>query len=247
MGFTKKHNIDFEFVGYVPAPQLVAAVVGGRLDTNQPTHVNRTIAGIAAGAKIKAVVASSETSQRIPHMVGIVTKQSAIKSAADLVGKRIGITTIGGCHEYTPYAYLTKFGIENPKSKISIHVIPISAIEQALRQGDIDLAMMHKVPADIIRDGEFNIVFSDYDVWETIGGATPYFFTHQFIKDNPVVVRNFVATMSEAENWANQNADAAREITARRTKYDVNKLNERQYAPDGIIKPETVQVWIDLL
>jgi ABC-type nitrate/sulfonate/bicarbonate transport system substrate-binding protein len=246
-GIAAKHHIDFEYLGVVPAPQLVAAVVGGRIDTNPPTHINRTIAGISAGAKIMSVVASSETSQRIPHMVGIVNKNSKIRKPSDLVGKNIGITTVGGCHEYTPYAYLTKNGILDSKNKVHIHIIPLSGIEQALRQGEIDLAMMHKVPAEVIRQGEFDIVFSDYDVWETIGGATPHFFTHQYIKDNPEVIRNFVATMSETVNWTNSHPQEAREITARRAKSDINLVNEGFYAADGIIKPVTVQVWIDLL
>jgi ABC-type nitrate/sulfonate/bicarbonate transport system substrate-binding protein len=246
-GIAKKYHLDFEYVGVIPAPQLVAAVVGNRIDTNQPTHINRTIAGISAGAKILSVVGNTETSQRVPHMIGIVPKNSSIKTADDLVGKRIGITTIGGCHEYTPYAWLGKNGIENPKTKVNINVIPLSAIEQTLRQGDIDLAMLHKVPEEIIRQGEFDVVFSDYDVWGPDGGGTPHFFTHEFIKNNPEVVRNFVAAMSETVNWCNEHPHEAREITAKGSNYDVNKIAERYYVPNGIITPQSITVWIDLL
>ncbi|MDR1578019.1 MAG: ABC transporter substrate-binding protein [Deltaproteobacteria bacterium] len=149
-------------MGVIPTPQVVAAVVSGQIDTSLPSHINRTIAGISAGAKIKAVVGNTETSQRAPHMIGVVPKNSPIKTATDLVGKKIGVTTIGGCHEYTPYAWLGKNGIENPKTKVEIHVLPLNSIEQALRQGDIDLATLHKVPGEILKEGEFDVVFSDY-------------------------------------------------------------------------------------
>src|SRR5690242_19290197 len=60
LGFFAELGIKPEFVGVVPPPQLLAAVIAGRLDVGG-AHVNRTIAGINGGAKIKAVVASTET------------------------------------------------------------------------------------------------------------------------------------------------------------------------------------------
>jgi ABC-type nitrate/sulfonate/bicarbonate transport system substrate-binding protein len=247
LGFLKNHNLDFEYVGVIPSPQLVAAVVSGDIDVSPGAHINRTIAGISAGAKILAVVANTESSLRVPHMVGLVTKNSPIKTPADLIGKTIGIPTIGGCNEYTPYAWMGKNQISDPKTKVTVTVIPEKNLEQALRQGEIDLAMMHKVPEEVIKQGEFDIVFSDYDVWETDGGNTPPYFALDFIKNNPQTVRNFVAAMAETINWANANPQGAKEITAKKVNYDVNRLAERYYAPNGIIRPQTAQVWIDLL
>ncbi|MDR1578021.1 MAG: ABC transporter substrate-binding protein [Deltaproteobacteria bacterium] len=247
-GFLKKYNLDLEFVGVVPSPQYVAALVGAKIDVSPGAHINRTIAGISAGAKVKAVVAGTETTQKIPHMIAIVPKNSPIRKPIDLVGKKIGIPTIGGCNEYTPYALLAKNGVDNPKTKIEVTVLPEKTLEQVLRQGEIDVAMVHKVPADIIKKGEFDIIFSDYEVWGTEGGATPAYFTEQFIKERPDVVRAFVAAMSETINWSNDNhSQEAIEITARRTNQDPKNLSERYYSPNGIIKAEHAQVWIDLL
>ncbi|HWR56000.1 MAG TPA: ABC transporter substrate-binding protein, partial [Negativicutes bacterium] len=48
-------------------------------------------------------------------------------------------------------------------------------------------------------------------------------------------------------NWCNANPDKAAEITAKRANIDPKTVKRTRYAPDGIIKDETVTVWIDLL
>jgi ABC-type nitrate/sulfonate/bicarbonate transport system substrate-binding protein len=243
----QKHGIELEFVGVVPASQDVAAVVSGTIDVTPGNHINRTIAGVSAGAKIKAVAGKTESTQRVPHMIGIVPKDSPIYKPEDLIGKKVGIPTIGGCNEYTPYAWLNKFGVDDPKNKIEVTVVPEKNLEQVLRQGDIDLAMTHRIPVEVTRQGEFRIVFSDYDVWGSDGGATPLVFSTKYIAEHPDIVRAFVEATVEILNWSNANPDGAREITARRTNTDLNYVNERYFTPNGIIKPETATVWIELL
>ncbi|MDR1609059.1 MAG: ABC transporter substrate-binding protein [Deltaproteobacteria bacterium] len=247
LGFLKKHNLDFEFVGAIPSAQYVAALIGEKIDFGPGSHINRTIAGISAGAKIKAVVANTETTKQIPHMVALVTKTSQVRKPADLLGKRIGTPNIGGCSEYTPYAWLSKHGVENSRSKVEMKFLPEKNLEQILRQGEIDVAMMHKVPEDVIKKGEFDIIFSDYEVWENDGGATPPYFTLQYIKERPDVVRNFVEAWVEVVNWSNANMQEAINITARLTNQDPTKLKRSNYSHNGLLKPIHAQVWIDLL
>ncbi|MDR1873016.1 MAG: ABC transporter substrate-binding protein [Deltaproteobacteria bacterium] len=247
LGFYQKNGIKLNFVGAVPTTQHVAAVVSGEVDISPGKHVNRTIAGIAAGAKIRAIAAKTETTERVPHMIGIVPKDSPIKVPTDLVGKKIGIPTIGGCNEYTPYGWLSKFGLDDPKNQVEVIALPEKNLEQVLRQGEIDLAMTHKLPEEINRANEFRVVFSDFDVWGADGGATPFIISEKFIQANPEKVKAFVAATAEAINWTNEHPQEAREITARRTNTDLSVINEKYFAPNALIKPETVTVWIDLL
>ncbi|HBS57951.1 MAG TPA: hypothetical protein DEA44_01640 [Firmicutes bacterium] len=246
LGFFAEQGVKLEFAGTVPSPQLVASVVAGKIDVGA-AHINRTIAGISAGAKVKAVVAGTETTQEIPHMVYVTLDNSPIKSAQDMVGKKIGIPTIGGCNEYTPYGYMKKNGIADPKGKIEVIVMPESNLEQALRQGDIDIAGFHKNPNFLLARGGMKVLFTDYDVFGGVGGGTPFYFSEKFIKEKPDVVRRFVAAVAKANNWADANQQAAIDITVRRANAEPKMLRTGYFAPDGIIKPETVQVWIDLL
>lgn len=245
-GFFAEQGIKLDYVGVVPSGQLVASVVAGKIDIGG-AHVNRTIAGISAGAKIKAVVAQSETTRDIPHHTYITLKNSPIKGPQDLVGKKIGITTYGGCNEYIPYGYMRTGGIQDPRGKFEIIIMPETLMEQSLRQGDVDIAGFNRLPADLRASKEFDYLFSDYEPWGDVAGATPLYFTEKFIKEKPDVVRRFVTAMANTINWQNAHMQEAAEITARRANLDPNNVKIRYYAPDGIIKEETVKVWIDLL
>lgn len=246
LGYVKDAGLKFDYVGAVEAGQLVASVVAGKIDVGGG-HINRTIAGISAGAKIKAVVAQTETTEEVPHMSFVTTKDSPIKSAADIVGKKVGIPAFGGCNEYTPYAYLLKNGIQEPKGKFEIVTAPEIKLEQALLQGDVDIIGLHENPSTIIKRGNLRVVFTDYDIWGDEGGATPLYFSTKFIKEKPDVVRRFVEVISKTNDYVNANPDKAIEITAKRGDIEPGKIRANHFAPHGEIKKETVQTWIDLL
>ncbi len=246
LGYFAEEGIKLEYVGVVPSPQLVASVVAGKIDVGA-AHINRTIAGISAGAKIKAVVAGTETTKEIPHMVYVTLDNSPVKSAKDMIGKKVGIPTIGGCNEYTPYAYLKKNGIDSPKGKVEVIVMPEANLEQALRQGDIDIAGFHKNPNFLVARGGLKVLFTDYDVFGTVGGGTPFYFSEKFIKEKPDVVRRFVKAIAKANDWADANQQQAIDITVKRAKVDPKLLRTGYFAPQGIIQPETATIWIDLL
>jgi len=247
LGFMAEEGIKLEFVGIVPAGQLVASVTSEKLDVGG-AHVNRTIAGIAAGAKIKAVIANTETTEERPHMTYVVREDGPIKSAKDMVGKKLAIYAYGGCNEYTPYEYLRKNGISDPKGKFQIVIVPAGKEEEALRRGEVDIAGIHDSPENILKHGGgVRVLFTDYDVWGTVGGATPSYFSENFIKEKPDVVRRYVKAMAKTINWVNANPEQAAEISARRLKVDPGIVRANYYAPDGIIKEDSVQVWIDLL
>ncbi|HEY6009724.1 MAG TPA: ABC transporter substrate-binding protein [Geobacteraceae bacterium] len=247
LGFFAQEGIKPQFVGVVPPPQLVAAVIAGRLDVGG-AHVNRTIAGINAGAKIKAVVASTETTREQPHMVFVVPSNSPIRTAQDLIGKRVAIMAYGGCNEYTPYEWMRKNGIASPKGKLKIVVVPPGKEIDAVKHGDADVAGAHINPADVPRKGNnLRILFTDFDVWGTQGGATPNYFSEKFIKEKPDVVRRFVKAMGKTLNWINDNPEKAIAVFAKRVKVDPSTVKVNHYAPNGVIQEDTVKLWIDLL
>ncbi|MDR1578205.1 MAG: ABC transporter substrate-binding protein [Deltaproteobacteria bacterium] len=246
-GFFAENGIKLNYVGAVPNPQAIPSVLKGIIHVNSGGHVNTTISAISAGAKIKAVSAKTETTERIPHMVAIVKKDSQIKTATDLVGKKFASTTSQGCSGYFHLAYMKKNGIPDVKNASELVVLKEQVIEQALRQGDINIGLMHKNPIDYVTNDEFDVIFTDYDIWENRGGGVLFYLSLDFINKRPDIVRKFVDTMARTVNWANAHPQENREITARRFKADINVVKEAYYAPNAIILPETVTVWVDLL
>ncbi len=248
LGFFEVAGIKGEFVGELPQnTQLVAAVVAGHVDVGGK-HVNSTISGVDAGAKVKMVVGGSVTTKEQPHMVYVVKKDSPIQKPEDLIGKKIGISAYGGCTEYTPLEYLRlKAGITDPKGKFEIVIAPEANLEQVLLKGDADVVGLHVSPKYIATQPDLRILFTDYDVWEGRAGACPAYFSEKFIQENPDVVKRFVGAVAKANNWVNANQDKALEIIAEELKVDKLKVQAYYYAEDGIISEDSVQVWIDIL
>lgn len=245
-GFFAEEGIKPQFTGMIPPGQHVAAVASGTNDVGY-LHVNRTIAGIAGGAKIKAVAADTLTTKDFPHMEFVVLENSPLKKPTDIIGKKVGIIAMGGCNEYTPYEILAKNGITDPKGKFEFVVIPIGNEEQALRSGQVDVVGYHGHPADMFKRGGVRVLFNDYDVWGTVGGSCPWYFTEKFIKEKPDVVRRFVRAMAKTTDWINAHQQEAIEIQAQRLNFDAQKIVPMYFAEHALIKEDTVQVWLDIL
>ncbi|MDR0620915.1 MAG: ABC transporter substrate-binding protein [Deltaproteobacteria bacterium] len=245
-GFYEEEGIKPVFTGVIGPGQHVAAVVAKDNDVGT-LHVNRTINGIAAGAPIRAVVADSETSEAFPHMEYVVLSDGPLKTPTDIIDKNIGLNAVGGCNEYIPYGILKKLGIEEPQGTFEIVTVPSGNEELALRNGSIDVAGFHGHPLDVFNNGGVRVLFDDYDVWEAVGGATPWYFHEDFIRDNPEAVRRFVAAQSKTDKWINENREEAKRIQAERADIPVEKITIMNYTNDGIIKEDSVQIWIDIL
>ncbi len=249
LGFFAEEGIAFEPVGIIPSTQMVAAVVSGKIDVGAINggHVNNMIAGVAAGAKLKAVVANTESTPEIPHMVFVTLEDSPINTPQDLIGKKIGIGTIGGCNEYVPYIYLNRFGIDKPKGQVEMVAIPEPNLEQALRQGDVDVIGLHNKDFILARGG-LKYLFSDWEAFNgNTGGATPTYFSDKFIKAHPEVVRRFVKAYVKSLNWINEHPQEAIDITVAKTKSPRELARPVFFATNGIIKQESITSWIDIL
>jgi ABC-type nitrate/sulfonate/bicarbonate transport system substrate-binding protein len=247
LGFFEKEGIKPVFTGPLPPGQHIAAVVAGTNDVGS-MHVNRTIVGIQGGAKIKAVVAASETTSEFPHMEYVVLEESNIREPKDLLGKKVGVYTLGGCNEFTPYAWIKQnTDIEDPRGVFNFVVVPQGNEEVALRTGEVDVVGFHGHPIDVFERGGVRVLFDDYMVWGTVGGATPYYATTDFIEKNPETIRRFARAMAQASNWLNANQEEAKKIIAKRGNVNPKQMTLMYQAPDGIIKEDSVQMWIDLL
>ncbi len=247
-GFFREARIKPEFVGIVESGKQVPYVLAGKLDVGG-AHVNRTIAAKSNGAKVTAVVAQSETKKNFPHMTFAVLKDSPIKSAKDLVGKKYGTSAYGGCMEYTPYDYMRlKGGVADPKGQVEVVIIPPGQEVQALKQKLVDVISLSAYPKYVYKtEPGLRHLFIDYDVWGEVGGATPLYFSDEFIKKNPDVVRRFVGAIAKTNNWINSHLDEAKEITSKDYKIPKEKINAMYYAKDGIIKDNSIQLWIEAL
>ncbi|HEY9061804.1 MAG TPA: ABC transporter substrate-binding protein [Pseudobacteroides sp.] len=246
LGLFKEQKIKIERVGIVPWAQLIPSLISGKLDFASG-HINRVAAAVAAGAKVKAVAANTLTTKEKPHMTFVVKEESPIKTPNDILGKKVAIMAYGGCNEYTPYEYLKKNGLSDPKGKFEIVTVPAGKEEETLRKGNVEIAGTHDDPANLLGRGGVRILFTDYDIWGDVGGQAPYFAAESYLQKKADLVKRFVTVIGKVNKWINENQQKAIEIHAKKYEVDAAKVRVNYFVSDAVIKEDTVKLWIDIL
>lgn len=246
-GFFKKYGIEAKFTGVIGPAQHLPSVVSGANDVGGML-LDRTISGIAAGAKVKVVVDSSGPSNKaFPTFEYDVLADSPIKNPSDLLGKKIGVLALGGPHTYTPLLWLKKNGIDGA-GKLNFVIIPAGTQEQALRTKQVDVVAFVPHSVDAWSRGGLRKLFSDYDAFGEDGLSAPYYFSTDFISKHPDVVKNFIKAIKETNDYINKNPKEAQAIEAKYAKVDVSKITPAsKLNADGLIKESSVNTWISLL
>lgn len=244
-GWFAEEGLKIKWVGEIPAAQLVPSVAARQIDFAN-RHTPLVLTANAGGAKLKIIAAGARTTPDRPHMKYLVLDNSSIKGVKDFKGKKIAINSFGACSEYVLKEYLKRNGLEKD---VQFVVIPDANQEQVLKQGQIDVAVIHSPYYEkAVKSGGAREVFNDYVVDKGLSGMLPYFTSEELIRENPEVVRRFVKVLVRASNWTNKHHDEAAQIFAKRRGLDPKYAGSWEYYKDGIVPSDKeVQWWIDLL
>jgi ABC-type nitrate/sulfonate/bicarbonate transport system substrate-binding protein len=168
---------------------------------------------VAAGAPIQAVVSSygidSETFGGF-----YVLPDSPIKTARELIGKKVAMNTLGAHSEFMLREYLTRNGLSPAEVKqVELIVLPPPNTEQALRAGQIDVAVLSNTLRDRAEEhGKLRLLFSDYELFGTFSMGA-YVLRRRFIEDHPNTSKKLVSGIARAIEWARSTPRA--EVVAR--------------------------------
>ncbi|MDR1299542.1 MAG: ABC transporter substrate-binding protein, partial [Oscillospiraceae bacterium] len=205
-----------------------------------------------AGVNLKIVDAATLDSPQFEqtHMTWFVQEDSPIQSAADLSGKTIAFASLGGCEEIWNATLLRQNGLTQGDVEITVINSP-TAIEQALRQGQIDAGILHG-PNNVIADaaGGLRVLAKSYDIAAQSGDGTLSAvgcraFTEEFIAEHPAVVKAYVTAVNRAQVWANENYGKALEDTAKFLDVDYEHIAGCPYTTSLWVEREKLQFWID--
>lgn len=250
-------GVKLKWIGNtISGPQDIQAATTGDVDFGGA--FNGAVVKLAASkAPIKAVV-SYYGADKDSYNGFFVLNNSPIKTAKDLVGKKIGVNTLGAHAEAITKTYLSRNGLTDEEiKKVELVVVPPVNTEQALRQGQIDVASLSGVLRDKAVDrGGVRALYTDYELLGAFSAGT-YVIRQDFIKKNPDTVRKFVTGVAKAIEWARTQPRAdvvARfeQIIAKRGRNeDASSLKFfKSYAvagKGGLIEDKEFQTWIDWL
>src|SRR4029079_3941336 len=158
---------------------------------------------IAKGAPMKVV---STIYQSNPNAV-MALKKTGIKSVKDLAGKKVGVPS--GSSQTTMLPLLLKSN-NLKESDITMIYMPVASTVPALLQGQVD-AVLGSIDAYQIQaesqGAQLDVYrFADYGV-PTV--STSIFARHDFLKNNPDLVKNFGAASLKGWSFALDKPDQA--------------------------------------
>lgn len=249
-GFFKEVGINVKFIGQLEGGTLAQAVAKGDIDLFSSGHIIDIAMARAAGINLKVVLEGMVDSPDADkgHMFFFVRDDGKINSAQDLAGKKIAIASRGSCAEILTDQYLKDNGVD--KSKVEFVVMKDTQQEQALRQGQVDVAVLHQPYSYVARQTSgLKVLVSSYAIGEkagdaTAGGLAVRAFSEDFIKKNPAVVEAFVAADVKAQQWVKENFAASKAVYAAFNGTPVSGGN--QMPDEQWVDQKKVQFWIDM-
>jgi ABC-type nitrate/sulfonate/bicarbonate transport system substrate-binding protein len=250
-------DVKLKWVGNtISGPQDIQSAATGQTDFGGA--FNGAVVKLAANkAPIKAVI-SYYGSDKHAYNGFYVLQDSPIRSARDLLGKKVGMNTLGAHSEAMLDIYLQRGGLSRAEiAKVEPLVVPPVNTEQTLRQKQIEVAVLGGVLRDkALAAGGIRPLFTDYELLGAFSAGT-YVMTDRFLKVNPDTARVFVTAVGRAIEWSR--AAPHQEVIARMT--DIVKKRGRnedttplQYwrsygvaETAGRITGKELQLWIDWL
>ncbi|KIF04116.1 ABC transporter substrate-binding protein [Streptomyces sp. RSD-27] len=195
-------GLTLEWVGNtISGPQDIQSAATGQIHFGGA--FNGAIVKLAAGkAPIKAVISYYGVDQDA-YSGYYVLEDSPIHSARDLLGKKVGMNTLGAHSQAVLDIYLGRNGIAKAEAaKVEALVVPPVNTEQTLRQRQIDVGVLGGVLRDkAVAAGGIRPLFSDFDLLGRFSAGS-YVMTERFIKENPDTVRTFTTGVAKAIEWS---------------------------------------------
>jgi ABC-type nitrate/sulfonate/bicarbonate transport system substrate-binding protein len=237
-------------------PQDIQTVVTGDVDIGGAFY-GAIIKLIAAKAPVKAVVGLYGSDAKTYYGY-YVKEDSSIRSARDLIGKKVAVNTLGAHLEFVLREYLARNGLTTAEAKqVTLVAIPPVTGEQALRQGSVDVTTLDGVLRDkALERGGIRKLFADTDLFGNFTGGA-FILRAKFIKDNPNTSHKLIEGISRAIVWAQTRppeevrARFERIIATRKRNEDASPIKYWKStgiaSKGGLISDSEIQIWIDWL
>jgi ABC-type nitrate/sulfonate/bicarbonate transport system substrate-binding protein len=181
-------------------PQDIQFVATDQIDVGL-TFNGALVKAVQSGARVKAVIGSYGVDK--DYYAGYyVRADSPIRSARDLIGKKVGLNSLGAQQEAVLDEWLRRGGLDKDEvAKVERVALPPGFTDQVVRKGLVDLVVLRGiVQADALSRGGIRELFSDYDLYGDFTAGT-LVMNPRFIAEHPNTTRHLVAGVAKAIDW----------------------------------------------
>ena len=168
-----------------------------------------------------------------------------------MIGKNVSINYLGSCSELLFSEYLRQNGVK--REQLEWVVMADNQAENALRQGNIDVAGIHNVfTLSAMKRGGVRPLVNTWTIGTAAGNgpASSYStraFSEDFIKENPDIIKAYIAATVKTQHWINKNYDEAIKMAAEYLKVDIDKAGGTRFPDDFAVDPVKVNFWIKMM
>jgi NitT/TauT family transport system substrate-binding protein len=199
-GFFAKNGLDVQSIFIPGSPTLIATLNTGEVHLGY-TGGTATLGAAVGGLDLKIVASFGNFVQ-----TDLVVRPD-IKTPADLKGKRIGVTSIGGTGWMSAMLGLEQIGLNPERDKISIAAFGDQrVISQALESGTIQGASISGIFSRKLKRAGFNFL-GDLEKIPLVG--TSVVVKSEYLSSHQAVVRSALRALMEGHGFVLNPANKA--------------------------------------
>ena len=244
-GFFAKRGIDAELILAANGSVIIAGVVSGNVEVGTPTPTV-FIQALESGLDQIAIAATNVLPDTSKSGV-LVRPEANIKTAQDLIGKKVGVPGLNGLLDVMFRKWLADQGVDT--KRVSYVETSFPQMSDILKAGNVDAVVAVDPFYSRILDQKTGALLADYTRSIPQGTiASVYSATSKWANANPAIVKAFQESLVEAIAFSKSNEAATRESIARYTKLPppvvaslpVPNLSSK-------IGPQDLKFWIDTM
>jgi NitT/TauT family transport system substrate-binding protein len=219
-GFFRAAGLNVEITVLTSGAALVAGVTSGALDIAGASTV--AIANAHAhGLPVFLIAPAGVYNSASPTTGLVVAKDSPLRTAADLNGKAVAVTTLRDISQDAVMAWLDKN--QGDSSKVQFIELPASEMGSAVQAGRVAAAFIPE-PNLTKAAGQTRYFASAYDGIAKEFMVIGWLAAKGWIDANTDMAKTYASVMRQTADWANKNKRASAEILAKYAKLPADTI-----------------------
>jgi NitT/TauT family transport system substrate-binding protein len=243
-GFFKKRDLDVSGIVVANQGVLISSLASGSAELGSSVLVSM-LPAVEAGIPLVAVAAC--VTFPVPHNVGVLARtDGGIKTAKDLVGKKVGIPGIKSYFQVMTTRWLAEKGVD--ASKLTFVEVPPPQTADVLKAGQVDAVVTVDPFFHRIIDQKIGYQFDDFEATVPAGTLIDcYAATKEWAAKNPAAVKAFREGLIESIAYIKKNDASARESLGKWTKQPEAVVAHTAIPNFSVgVNAGQIQWWIDL-
>ncbi len=210
-GIFEQAGLDATVTGLMNGGSLTAAVMSGSLDV-VTTNTGSMATAHAHGFPLVLIAPGANYSSASMTAAMLVLKDSPIKTAADLNGKKVAVTTLHTLYHTSVRNWIDQNG--GNSDSVGYLELALATMLPALQAGRVDAIATVEPWVTQAKDAT-RVLAKPYDSVASAFMISGWVTTKNWYAANPDTAKKFVRSVGMIADWANKNPQATAQIMSK--------------------------------